>query len=166
MVHQMFDLMYANDGIGLAANQVDLPYRLIVTNVRSDPGAKEEEHAFLNPVITQQKGIEEKEEGCLSLPELYAPVKRSEKIRLNAYDLGGRELDLELDGLHARVVQHEVDHLDGVLFIDRLSPANLLKIKQDLEDMELAFSGERQRGLVPDDQLIAARLIELEGART
>jgi peptide deformylase len=73
---------------------------------------------------------------------------------------------LELSGLYARVVQHECDHLDGVLFVDRLSPANLLKIKQDLEDMELAFSGERQRGLIPEDRLIVARLSELEVART
>ena len=68
--------------------------------------------------------------------------------------------------MYARVVQHECDHLDGILFIDRLSPANLLAVKQALQDMEAAFSGERQRGLIPDDRLIAARLSELELART
>jgi peptide deformylase len=167
MIHQMFDLMYTHEGIGLAANQVDLPYRVIVMNIRSDEAAKEEEHAFINPVIVERKGgMAEKEEGCLSFPEISAPVKRPQKIVLNAYNLAGQELTWELDGLYARVVQHECDHLDGILFVDRLSPANLLAVKQALQDMEAAFSGERQRGLIPDDQLIAARLSELETART
>lgn len=167
MVRQMLDLMYAQEGVGLAANQVDLPYRLIVMNVKADPSAKEEEYAFINPVIVQRRGgMEEKEEGCLSLPQIFAPVKRSRKIVLNAYNLAGEELTWELEGMVARVVQHECDHLDGILFIDHLSPANRLAVKQALQDMEAAFSGERQRGLVPDDQLISARLSELETART
>jgi peptide deformylase len=167
MVHQMLDLMYSHKGIGLAANQVDLPYRVIVMNIQSDPLAKQEEHVLLNPVVLQQKGgIEEKEEGCLSFPEIYAPVRRAVDVVVAAYDLTGQEVNLELSGLHARVVQHECDHLDGVLFIDRLSPANFLKIKRDLEDMELAFSGEQQRGVIPEDRLIAARLSALEVART
>ena len=167
MVHQMLDLMYTNEGIGLAANQVDLPYRLFVMNIKSDPAAKEEEHAFINPVIVQRKGgMEEKEEGCLSLPDIRGPVKRPQKIVLNAYNLAGEELTWELNGLDARVVQHECDHLDGILFIDRLSNANLLAVKEALQEMEAAFSGERQRGLIPNDQLITARLSELELART
>lgn len=117
MIHQMFDLMYTHEGVGLAANQVDLPYRLIVMNIKSDATAKEEEHAFINPVILQRKGgTEEKEEGCLSLPEVYAPVKRSQKIVINAYNLAGEEVTWELNGLYARVVQHECDHLDGILY--------------------------------------------------
>jgi peptide deformylase len=167
MIHQMFDLMYTHDGVGLAANQVDLPYRVFVMNVKADPSAKEEEHAFINPVILSRKGSpEEKEEGCLSLPEIYAPVKRPQKVVLNAYNLAGEEVTWELNGTYARVVQHEYDHLDGKLFIDHLSPGNLLSVKRALEDMEAAFSGERQRGLIPDDQLISARLNELELART
>lgn len=166
MIHQMLDLMYAGEGIGLAANQVGLPYRLVVMNVRSDRTAPGEEHVFINPVIAQRKGQEDKEEGCLSFPDIYAPVRRPEKIVLAAYNLAGEEVNLEMDGLYARVAQHECDHLDGILFIDRLTPANLLKVKQDLEDMELAFSGERRRGLIPDDRLIAARLSQLEVART
>jgi len=167
MIHEMLDLMYANQGIGLAANQVDLPYRLLVMNIKSDQTAKDEEHVFINPVILQRKGtMEEKEEGCLSLPDIYAPVKRPQKIVLNAYDLSGREITCEMEGLHARVAQHECDHLDGVLFIDRLSPANMLAVKEALEDMEAAFSGERERGLIPEDRLISARLSELELART
>lgn len=167
MVREMLDLMYAQEGVGLAANQVDLPYRLIVMNVKADPSAREDEYAFINPVIVQRRGgMEEKEEGCLSLPQIFAPVKRSRKIVLNAYNLAGEEVTWELEGMVARVVQHECDHLDGILFIDHLSPANKLAVKQALQDMEAAFRGERQRGLVPDDQLISARLSELETART
>jgi peptide deformylase len=158
--------MYEHDGIGLAANQVDLPYRLIVMNAKGDPEAKEAEFVFLNPTITDRKGLEEKEEGCLSLPEIFAPVKRSQQITLSAYNLRGEEVNLILQGMPARVAQHECDHLDGRLFIDRLTPANLLKIKQELEELEVAFHGDRQRGLIPEDRLIAARLNQLEGART
>jgi len=75
-------------------------------------------------------------------------------------------LTQELDGLFARVVQHECDHLDGILFIDRLSTTNLMAIKEDLDDMETEFYGNRQRGLIPDDHLIVARLNQLETART
>jgi len=166
MVRQMLDLMYTHEGVGLAANQVELPYRLIVMNIKSDLAAKEEEHVFINPVITVRKGLEEKEEGCLSLPQINAPVKRSQKITVNAYDLAGQEITWELEGLYARVVQHECDHLEGVLFIDRLSPANLLAIRQDLSDLEAEFAGDRRLGLIPEDRLITARLAELETART
>jgi len=166
MVRQMLDLMYAKEGVGLAANQVELPYRLIVMNIKSDPAAKEEEHVFINPEITRRKGLEEKEEGCLSFPQINAPVKRSEKITVNAYNLAGQEITWELEGLYARAVQHECDHLDGILFIDRLSPANFLAIKQDLLDLEAEFAGDRRLGLIPEDQLITARLNELELART
>lgn len=167
MIHQMFDLMYSHDGIGLAANQVDLPYRLFVMNVKCDPAAKEEEFAFINPVILERKGgTEEKEEGCLSLPDVHGQVKRAKKIVLNAYSLSGEEVTWEMDGMYARVAQHECDHLDGILFIDRLGPASFLQIKEALEDLEAIFNGERQRGLIPDDQRIIARLGELETART
>jgi len=167
MIHQMFDLMYSNDGIGLAANQVDLPYRLFVMNVKCDPAAKEEEHAFINPVILEQKGgTEEKEEGCLSLPDVHGQVKRAKKIVLNAYTLTGEEVTWEMEGMYARVAQHECDHLDGILFIDRLGPAGFLQIKPALEDLETIFNSERQRGLIPDDRRIVARLGELETART
>lgn len=166
MIDEMFDLMYANKGIGLAANQVDLPYRLIVVNVSGDAALKDEQHVLINPMILRQKGRAEDKEGCLSLPEIYAQVTRPAKIVLNAYNDAGQELTQELDGLFARVVQHECDHLDGILFIDRLSTTNLMAIKEDLEDMEAEFYGNRQRGLIPDDSLIVARLNQLETART
>jgi len=164
IVREMFDLMYEHKGIGLSANQVDLPYRMFVLNLEGDP-AKGLEHVFLNPVIARN-GTAEAEEGCLSFPEIYAPVKRSEKIVISAYNLEGEEVNCELNGLFARAAQHEYDHLDGILFIDRLSPAALLSIKQALLDLELEFQGDRQRGVIPDDRQITTRLTELEQLRT
>jgi peptide deformylase len=165
IVAGMFDLMYESKGIGLAANQVDLPYRLFVVNLKSDPAAKEEERVFINPVITRQKGVAEGEEGCLSFPEIFAPVRRPEKCAVTAYNLRGEEVQYELSGLAARAVQHEYDHLEGVLFIDRLGPSALLSIKEALGDLEREFAGDRRRGLIPDDQRITARLAELESLR-
>jgi len=122
IVHGMFDLMYENKGIGLAANQVDLPYRLFILNLESDPEQKEAEYVFINPEIIERKGMAEREEGCLSFPELYAPVRRPEKVVMAAYNLAGQEIRYQLDGLFARAAQHELDHLDGILFVDRLTP--------------------------------------------
>jgi len=164
-VREMFDLMYEARGIGLAANQVDLPYRLFVINLESDPDQPEQEFVFLNPVITSRKGMAEAEEGCLSIPGLYADVKRPERVTLNAYNLAGEELNLELDGLFARAVQHEIDHLDGVLFIDRLSPTTEMDVREALLDFEDQFVSQRERGEIPDDAAIAQRLSELEQLR-
>ena len=166
MVREMFDLMYEANGIGLAANQVDLPYRLFVLNLKSDPNLPEEEHVFLNPVITGRKGMAEGEEGCLSIPGLYAQVRRPERVTLNAYNLSGEEVNLDLDGLFARAVQHEIDHLDGVLFIDRLSPTSAIEVREALEDFEEQFLGQRERGEIPDSETIVKRLAELEQLRT
>ncbi len=165
IVREMFDLMYQQKGIGLAANQVDLPYRFFILNLEADP-TKGQEHVFLNPEISRRRGRVEAEEGCLSFPEIYAPVIRSDKIVLSAYNLDGEEVNYELNGLFARATQHEYDHLDGKLFIDRLSPAALLSVKKALEDLELEFQGDRQRGIIPADGQIVARLAELEQLRT
>ncbi len=165
-IREMFDLMYAQNGIGLAANQVDLPYRLFVMNVQGDPGAPEEEHVFINPVITSRKGRAEDREGCLSFPEIFAPVWRPAKITVDAYSLDGRELSYEMDGLYSRAVQHELDHLDGVVFIDRLSPTNLMAIKEELDGLEQEFSLQRRLKAIGSDEEIVARLTELEDAVT
>jgi peptide deformylase len=134
-------------------------------NLEGDP-TKGQEHVFLNPVISKRNGTAEAEEGCLSFPEIYANVKRSEKIVVSAYDLAGEELNYELNGFFARAVQHEYDHLDGIVFVDRLSPVALLSIKQPLQDLELQFQGDRERGVMPQDPEIFARLTELEQLRT
>jgi peptide deformylase len=164
-VREMFDLMYEARGIGLAANQVDLPYRLFVLNLESDPDKPEHEFVFLNPVITSRKGMAEAEEGCLSIPGLYANVKRPERVTINAYNMAGEELNMDLDGLFARAVQHEIDHLDGVLFTDRLSPTTEMDVREALLDFEDEFFGQRERGEIPDDAAIARRLSELEQLR-
>jgi peptide deformylase len=166
IIREMFDVMYERQGIGLAANQVDLPYRLFILNLKSDPAAADQELVFLNPVISQRSGMVEKEEGCLSFPELYAPVKRSEKITISAYNLAGEEVTCNATGLLARAAQHEYDHLDGILYIDRLSPAALLSVKEALAELEMEFDGDRERGLIGDDRQIVTRLRELESLRT
>lgn len=165
MVEEMFDLMYEHEGVGLAAPQVDLPYRLFVINPEGDPDVPEAERVFINPVLSAGKGHEEGREGCLSLPGLYAQVPRNTSVRVNAYDLSGNELDLTLSGFDARVVQHEADHLDGTLFIDRLPPASLAALRDDLEEFELDWQGRRASGGAPSDDAIAARLAELEKLR-
>jgi peptide deformylase len=166
IVAGMFDLMYQHNGVGLAANQVDLPYRLFILNVEGDPERKDAEYVFINPVINQRKGMVEREEGCLSFPGIYAPVRRPETVEVTAYNLAGQEVTYQLDGMFARAAQHESDHLDGLLFIDRLTPAHSLAIKEDLADLEREFEGSRSRGLIPADNLVAARLAELEQLRT
>jgi peptide deformylase len=166
LVREMFDLMYEHRGIGLAATQVDLPYRLFIINLESDPAKRDQEFVFINPVLSNRKGMAEAEEGCLSLPTLYADVKRPERVTVNAYTLGGQELNMELSGLFARAVQHEVDHLDGILFIDRLTPTGELTVRPALEEFEIEFDHRRQRGEIASDQEIAQRLAELEKLRT
>lgn len=161
LVGTMFDLMYAARGVGLAANQVDLPIRLFIVNLEAKAGAGEE-LVFINPVISRAKGLEEKEEGCLSLPELYGPVKRPKQVRVNAYGLDGQEFQADLTGLFARVVQHELDHLDGVLFVDRMSETNRLEIIDELDEFETEFVSQRSAGGIPSDDVIAQRLAEWE----
>lgn len=165
-IREMFDLMYQANGIGLAANQVALPYRLFVINLTADPAQADQERVFINPVLSHPKGTDEAEEGCLSLPGLYRPVRRPASIRVHAYDLKGREIEETLEGLFSRAVQHETDHLDGVLFIDRLPPTVQMAIRDDLDEFESQFAGQRQSGEVPDDAAIAAEIKRLEALRT
>lgn len=161
IVREMFELMYEARGVGLAANQVDLPIRLFVANLESDP-EKGEELVFINPVVSMPKGTEENEEGCLSLPGLYGNVIRPKKVRVNAYDLQGQELNADIDGLFARVVQHETDHLDGVLFIDRMTESAKVDVEGELDMFETEFNSRRATGGIPDTPAIAARLKEWE----
>jgi peptide deformylase len=165
IVTRMFELMYQHNGVGLAANQVDLPYRLFIANLAGDPTTGEE-FVFVNPVLSKGRGLAEAEEGCLSLPGLYADVKRAEKITIDAYDLEGKNIRMELDGLFARVVQHETDHIEGKLFIDRLSATGEISVQEFLRTFESEFAESRRRGTIADDAKIAARLAELEQLRT
>ncbi len=165
MVAQMFELMYEHEGVGLAANQVDLPYRLFVTNPSGDRDNSEAEQVFINPVLRAGKGQSEAEEGCLSIPGVLGPVVRQEKITVEAYDLTGEAFCGEMEGLFARVVQHEVDHLDGKLFIDRLAPGQAAELREALEEFEIDYHSKRECGELPSDEAIAQRLAELEKLR-
>ncbi|MEZ6183674.1 MAG: peptide deformylase [Planctomycetota bacterium] len=130
----LFPAMYADHGIGLAAPQVGWHVRIFVVNVTGKP---EDEMAFVNPEITERTGgLWTFEEGCLSLPGIRGKVKRERAIALEGTDLDGKPLRLEADGLVARCILHEYDHLDGVLFIDRLSPAKRQSIKRKLRELE------------------------------
>ncbi|MCL4204559.1 MAG: peptide deformylase [Pirellulaceae bacterium] len=157
IIREMFALMYASNGIGLAANQVDLPLRLFVVNLAASPN-EGEELVFLNPVLSQPKGNEESEEGCLSLPQLYGPVRRPKQITVHAYNLRGEEIRATLDGMLSRVVQHELDHLDGVLFTDRMKATALAEAQPVLDEFEREFNYRRERGEVPSDAQIAQQL--------
>jgi peptide deformylase len=165
-VAEMFELMYEHEGVGLAANQVDLPYRLFVANPEGSPDAKESEQVFINPVLSAGRGQEEDEEGCLSIPGIHAPVTRNATIKVEAYDLAGNEISFEAEGLMARILQHETDHLDGTLFIDRLGPTQLAAVRDKLEEFELVFQSRRETGELLDPDSMAARLKDLERVRT
>jgi peptide deformylase len=129
LVIDMIDTMYDEAGLGLAAPQIGSSLRLMV--VSDDDGR--DVRALLNPVITEQGGEITAEEGCLSLPGIFAPVKRAEWVRLDAQDLDGKPVTLSARGLRARVFQHEMDHLDGVLFIDHLDPVTRDRIKRRIK---------------------------------
>lgn len=166
MIEEMFDLMYEHEGVGLAANQVDLPYRVFVANPEGDPEALDAEAVFINPVIIKGSGQEEQEEGCLSIPGVRAPVVRQERVMVEAYNLAGERISGELSGLFARIAQHEIDHLDGRLFTDRLSPTQYADIAGEMEEFEIDFQSKRGVGEMPSDEAIAARIAELERLRT
>lgn len=165
-VGQMFELMYEARGIGLAANQVALPYRLFVINPTGDRDEKEMEQVFINPQITKRNGSEEGEEGCLSLPELYGPVTRAEKIVVEAFDLSGEEFAMELTGLHSRVVQHESDHLDGVMFTDRVTDQVKDGLSPLLQDLEQQMTHQQEKGELPNEAAMIEELKRLEAERT
>ena len=127
-IDDMIETMYHQVGIGLAAPQVGVPIRLIVV----DDG-KRGARPLVNPVIAERRGSAVAEEGCLSLPGIFGQVERSEWIRVEALDGDGAPVSFEARGLPARVIQHEVDHLDGVLFIDRLPPVTRDRIKKRIQ---------------------------------
>ncbi|HEX6041788.1 peptide deformylase [Longimicrobium sp.] len=120
LVADMFETMYEARGIGLAAPQIGLSQRLIVVDVKEDGHAP---MALLNPVVAEFRGRQEKyEEGCLSIPGISGHVDRPEACVVDALDQQGNPVRIEADGMLARCLQHEIDHLDGILFLDRLSP--------------------------------------------
>ncbi len=123
LVNDMFETMYKRGGVGLAANQVGVLKRVIVIDLHSRTEKQgKEQLVLINPEIISQEGEVVKEEGCLSLPGLYRKVKRAAYVKVKAQNVEGEEFELEAEGLLARALQHEIDHLNGIVFIDRLSP--------------------------------------------
>jgi len=129
LIDDMFETMYEAPGIGLAATQVDAHKRLLVADVSSD---KTEPYALINPVILQKDGVLVSEEGCLSVPGYYEEVERAEHIRVRFLDRNGEEQEMDAEGLLAVCIQHEIDHLDGRLFVDYLSEAKRQRIRKRL----------------------------------
>lgn len=159
---EMLDLMYEARGVGLAANQVDLPLRMFVLNpsgVRGDG----EELVLLNPVLQRPKGSELGEEGCLSLPGLYGAVVRPKEISLSGFDLSGNPVERRVGGFFARVLMHENDHLDGVLFFDRMGEQERQDLLDPIEELVIEFRAEQQYGRIPSDEQLLARLSDWEG---
>jgi peptide deformylase len=130
LVDDMLETMYHAPGIGLAATQVNIPKRILVLDVSE---GKDQPRCFINPQILAQWGEEQTEEGCLSVPGVSDNVTRAERIRLRALDREGVAFELEADGLLAVCLQHEIDHLDGKLFIDYLSGFKRNRIRKRLE---------------------------------
>lgn len=157
-VAEMFELMYAAKGIGLAANQVAWPQRVFVLNLSADPDIKDEEIVFINPEIIRRKGSAEAEEGCLSFPGMYGTVKRAAKVVVEAYNLSGECMEYSLDDLAARAVQHETDHLDGVLFIDRLIDSSRRELEPVIADFETQYRRWQSEGRFPSDEQVRQTL--------
>ncbi|OIO38173.1 MAG: peptide deformylase [Candidatus Omnitrophica bacterium CG1_02_46_14] len=117
LVKNMIDTMYVENGVGLAANQVGVLRRVFIA---SPDQIKGNERVYFNPVIVKKEGSTKEFEGCLSVPEFYEPVKRAKKVWMRAMTLDGKMVEVKAEGLLSRIFQHETDHLDGILFIDRL----------------------------------------------
>ncbi|VAW57493.1 Peptide deformylase [hydrothermal vent metagenome] len=130
LVDDMFETMYAAPGIGLAATQVNVHQSVVVIDISEN---KDEPLCLINPVIIAKNGIEEHEEGCLSVPGTYETVERAESVLFKALNRDGEEFKMEVDGLLAVCVQHELDHLWGKLFVDYLSPLKRNRIKKKLQ---------------------------------
>jgi peptide deformylase len=161
-VRRMFELMYDARGIGLAANQVALPFRFFVLNLTADPEKPDQEQVFINPEIVKRHSSFEGEEGCLSLPGLYSNVRRAKRIRVRAYDLDGNPFEQDIEDLYSRAVQHETDHLEGKLFIDYLDPADLREVENRIREFELRFRQDQRGGAIPADDELLRRLNEME----
>ena len=160
-VRAMFDLMYESRGIGLAANQVAIPYRFFVLNLTADPEQKDQERVFINPEIVKRHSSIEDEEGCLSFPGLYFKVKRARKIKLRAFDLTGNLVEVDAHDLLSRALQHETDHLSGRLYIDLIGPVAPAPVQGKLREFETNFREAQAKGEYPSDDEIKRTLDSL-----
>lgn len=130
LVDDMLETMYAAPGVGLAATQVNVHKRIVVMDVSEE---KDTPLCFINPVILGKSGTEEREEGCLSVPGVFEKITRAEKVRVQALDRHGQPFEMNADGLLAVCIQHEMDHLEGKLFVDYLSSIKRMRARKKLE---------------------------------
>lgn len=135
----MFQIMYKTRGIGLAAPQVGLDLRLIVANLTADPERPDCEEVYVNPEILDRFGEIREEEACLSLPGLFAVISRAAELSVRYEDLDGGVHTVKAKELHARLFEHEVDHLDGILILDRLTPADKSRWSSLLKQLEADY---------------------------
>jgi len=142
LIDDMFETMYEAPGIGLAAVQVNDPRRVIVVDTSED---RSQPLSLVNPEILQRVGEEEMDEGCLSVPGVYETVQRAERIRVRALDRAGQTFEMDADGLLAVCIQHEIDHLDGKLFVDYLSNLKRQRIRKKLEKEARQAGDKAQR---------------------
>ena len=147
LVDDMLETMYAAPGIGLAATQVNVQKRILVLDISEE---KNDPLALINPEILSKEGQEESDEGCLSVPGVFEKVKRAEKIRIKALDRDGNSFEMDADGLLAVCIQHEMDHLEGKLFVDYLSPLKRQlarkKVKKEQRTRESGAESQKVRG--------------------
>lgn len=145
----MLDLMYQNEGLGLAAQQVGLDFQLLVINFAGDAQQKDQEIVAINPVVVESKGVLKDREGCLSFPGLYQDIRRAKTVRVQYYDLTGQAKEMTCTDLPARVWQHEIDHLNGVLFIDKMGPLARMGSKKFLDEYVEDFQEGLKKGTIP-----------------
>ena len=136
LIPRMFEIMEQTRGIGLAGPQIGYPHRIVVASVVYEEGEDPKEEVYLNPRLVGHQGKIREEEGCLSFPGLYTPIDRYEEVTAEYEDLTGGTFRVEARGLHARLFQHEIDHLDGVLIIDRASKKRVKAVKEQLENIK------------------------------
>ena len=147
LIDDMFETMYAAPGIGLAATQVNVQRRLLVLDISEE---KNQPLALINPELLTREGQGESDEGCLSVPGVFEKVKRAEKIRVRALNRDGESFEMDADGLLAVCIQHEIDHLEGKLFVDYLSPLKRQlarkKVKKEQRQRDGGQSAGKLRG--------------------
>lgn len=141
-VARMWDIMYESKGIGLAAPQVGWPVQLLIFNPSGSRDDESDTQLIINPKITKRWGKSRESEGCLSFPEIFVDVDRHAGIHLQWQDLKGEKHEADFNDLPARVVQHEMDHLGGVLLVHRMSPVDKIRYRHDLEQLS-AEAAER-----------------------
>jgi peptide deformylase len=147
LIDDMFETMYAAPGIGLAATQVNVQQRLLVLDISEE---KNQPLALINPELLSREGQEESDEGCLSVPGVFEKVKRAETIRVRALNRDGESFEMDADGLLAVCIQHEIDHLEGKLFVDYLSPLKRQlarkKVKKEQRQRDASQGAGKLRG--------------------